>query len=68
MKLIDREWNPYLNKYQNMWLADDESSIVADFDTEGAEGSVIMVISTQATYMKNSVGKWQKCGTSEVVG
>lgn len=68
MKLIDREWNPYLNKYQNMWLADDESGIVADFDPEGAEGSAIMVISTQTTWMKNSQGKWQKCGTSEVVG
>ena len=68
MKLIDREWNPHLDKYQNLWLADDESGIVADFDTDSAEGSVIMVISTQATWMKNSQGKWQKCGTTEVVG
>lgn len=67
MKLIDREWNPYLNKYQNMWLADDESGISAGFDPEGAAGSVIMVISTQATWMKNSQGKWQKCGTTEVI-
>ena len=66
MKLIDREWNPHLNKYQHMWLADDESGIVADFDPDGAEGSVIMVISTQDTWMKNSQSKWQKCGTSEV--
>lgn len=68
MKLIDREWNPFLDKYQNMWLADDESSINPDFDSDGAEGSVIMVISTQATWMKNSTGKWQKCGTTEVIG
>lgn len=66
MKLIDRDWNPYLNKYQNMWLADDETGIAADFDRDGAEGSVIMVISTQATWMKNSKGKWQKCGSNEV--
>ena len=67
MKLIDRDWNPHLNKYQNMWLADDESGITADFDPDGAEGSVIMVISTKATWMKNSKCKWQKCGTSEVI-
>ena len=66
MKLIDRDWNPHLNKYQHMWLADDESAITADFDPDGAEGSVIMVISTQSTWMKNSKGKWQKCGSSEV--
>ena len=65
MKLIDREWNPHLDKYQNMWLADDESGITSDFDTDCAE---IMVISTQATWMKNSQGKWQKCGTTEVIG
>ena len=68
MKLIDREWNPFLDKYQNMWLADDESGIKPDFDPDGSEGSVIMVISTQSTWMKNSTGKWQKCGTTEVIG
>ena len=67
MKLIDRVWNAHLNKYENTWLADDESQIKPDFDTEGAEGSVIMVISTQSAYMKNCEGKWQKCGTTEVV-
>lgn len=67
MKLIDREWNAHLNKYQNTWLADDETGIVADFDTEGAEGSMIIVISTQSTYMKNCSGKWQKLGTTEVI-
>ena len=67
MKLINREWNAHLNKYQNMWLADDESAITSGFDADSAEGSVIIVISTQATWIKNSTGKWQKCGTSEVV-
>lgn len=67
MKLINREWNPYLGKYQNMWLADDESSLVADFDPEGAEGSVVIVIAADATYMKNTEGKWQICGGTEVI-
>ena len=67
MKLTDREWNAYLNKYQNMWLADDDSDIASDFDPDGAEGSMIFVISTQSTYMKNCSGKWQKCGTTEVI-
>lgn len=67
MKLIDREWNIHLNKYQNIWLADDESELSADFDPDGAEGSMIIVISTQANYMKNTNGKWQKLGTTEVI-
>ena len=67
MKLIDREWNAYLGKYQNMWLANDDSNITADFDPDSATGSIIFVISSQSTYMKNCSGKWQKCGTSEVI-
>ena len=67
MKLIGREWSACLGKYQNMWLADDETGITADFDADGAEGSSIFVISTEATYMKNTQGKWQKCGTTEVI-
>jgi hypothetical protein len=67
MKLIDREWNEFLNKYQNMWIADDPSEITAGFDSESATGSMIFVISNQATYMKNTSGKWQKCGTMEVI-
>ena len=67
MKLINREWNPFLGKYENTWLADDTSAITADFDKDGSEGSIIMVISTNDTYMKNCCGKWQKCGTTEVV-
>ena len=67
MKLVGSEWNPYLGLCQNMWIADDESSITADFDATSAVGSSIFVISTEATYMKNTVGKWQKCGTTEVI-
>lgn len=67
MKMIGSEWNPYLNQCQNMWIADDENSITADFDPASAVGSSIFVIATEATYMKNTVGKWQKCGTTEVI-
>ena len=67
MRLIDRDWNAYLGKYQNMWLADDDSAIPSDFDPDGAEGSTILVISIQSTYMKNCSGKWQKCGSTEVI-
>lgn len=67
MKLINRKWNTFVGKYENTWLADDETGITADFDAEGAEGSIILVISTEATYMKNTQGKWQKCGSTEVI-
>ena len=67
MKLINREWNAYLNKYKHTWLADDESQLTSDFDTEGAAGSTVLVISTNETFMKNCEGKWQKCGTTEVL-
>lgn len=67
MKLIDHEWNETLNKRTNTWLANDESQITAGFDPECAEGSVILVISTNATFIKNADGKWQKVGTTEVI-
>ena len=66
MKLIDINWNVLLCKAEHVWLADDESGITADFDPESAEGSAIIVISTASTWMKNTQGKWQKVGTSEV--
>lgn len=67
MKLIEREWNAILNAYTNVWLADDESGITAEFDHDSAIGSTIIVISTASTWMKNTSGKWQKCGTTEVI-
>ena len=67
MKLIGRKWNAYLSKYENTWLADDESGITADFDPDSAEGSIILVIATEATYMKNTQGKWQMSGSTEVI-
>jgi hypothetical protein len=67
MKLIDRKWNAFLEKYENTWLADQESSITANFDSECAEGSIILVIATGAVWMKNTQCKWQKCGSNEVI-
>lgn len=67
MKLIEREWNICMCRYTNVWLADNEDGITADFDPESAAGSTIIVISTASTWMKNSQGKWQKVGTTEVV-
>jgi hypothetical protein len=66
MKLIDCEWNKCTNKHIHTWLANDESGITADFDSECSEGSVIIVISTSSTWMKNAQGKWQKVGSMEV--
>lgn len=67
MELINREWTPYLDKYTNTWLADDETSLTADFDPDSACGSMILVISTGDVYIKNTQGKWQKSGTTEVI-
>lgn len=68
MKLIDETWSHVLHTFFRTWLADNESEVTAGFDPDSAEGSMILVISTNATYMKNTQGKWQKCGTTEVVG
>ena len=67
MKLLKCEWNCCLNKYEKMWLADNTDELSADFDPESAEGSIILVISTEESYMKNTSGKWQKFGTTEVI-
>lgn len=67
MKLIERDWNEYLGQYENTWLADNEDDIAADFDPEGAIGSMIIVIATENVFIKNTEGKWQKSGTNEVI-
>lgn len=67
MKLIKSKLNICLGKYEKTYLADTEDELTADFDPNCAEGSIILVISTEATYMKNTKGQWQKCGTTEVV-
>lgn len=67
MKLIDQKWNPHLSKYDRTWLADTAEELTADFDPNSASGSAVIVISTGDTYMKNTVDKWQKIGTTEVI-
>lgn len=67
MKLINQTWNAYQNKYDSTWLADSESDIPTNHDPDSAVGSIIMVIFPQVVYMKNTAGKWQKMGTTEVL-
>lgn len=66
-KLIGQEFNKCQDKVQNMWLSDTGSELTSDFDPDSAIGSTIIVISTHSVYMKNTVGKWQKCGSTEVL-
>lgn len=67
MKLIEQKWNPHMWQYEKTWLADTVEEITAGFDPDSACGSVILVISTGDSYMKNTEGKWQKVGTTEVI-
>ena len=67
MKLIEQNWNPHLSKYEKTWLANTDDNLTANFDPDCAEGSIIMVIGSGSTYMKNADGKWQKYGTTEVL-
>lgn len=67
MQMISNNWNCCMAKYEHTWIADDESTLTADFDPDGAVGSMILVISTGNTYIKNTKGKWQKAGTTEVL-
>ena len=66
MELIECNWLAVQDKYHNVWLADDESEITADFDPDSASGSMIIVIATKALFIKNSKGEWQRSGTGEV--
>ena len=67
MKLINREYNAHQDKYLNTWLADNATKITTDFHPASAIGSIIIVIETKDIYIKNTKGKWQKFGTTEVI-
>lgn len=67
MKLINHEYNAYQGKCTNTWLTNSAEAITADFDSESATGSMIIVISTKDVYIKNTEGQWQKYGTTEVI-
>ena len=67
IKLIQQEYSNPQREWMNSWLADTPEDLTPDFDPKGASGSSVVVISTKDVYIKNSQGKWQKVGTTEVV-
>lgn len=67
MKIIDREYNALQDKPTYTVLADTASEITADVYPECAVGSMIIVVGTKDIYIKNTEGKWQKYGTTEVI-
>ena len=67
MKLIEQKWNPHLSKYERTWIADTAEELTASHDPDSATGSAVLVIATGETWMKNTVDKWQKVGTTEVI-
>lgn len=68
MVLIDRKFNAYQDKYENTYLANDAADVaVSEVDENSATGSVIMVVGSGAVYIKNTEGKWQKSGSTEVL-
>lgn len=66
MRLFDKNWNPYMGRYEHVWLADSEDEITADCVEGAGEGDVILALDTGSTWVKNTEGKWQKVGTTEV--
>lgn len=67
VKLISREWNAHLEKYENTYLADSERDVTADCGEGCAEGSTILCVGNATAYIKNTQGKWQKLGSEEVI-
>ena len=67
MQMIGKKWNCCMAQYEHTWIADNENNLTADFDPDSAVGSVVLVISTNSAWMKNTQGKWQKMGTTEVL-
>ena len=67
MQLIESRWSYVQGKTENTWLADAESEITAGFDPESAIGSQIMVVGSGDLWIKNTAGKWQKSGSTEVI-
>ena len=67
MILIKQQWSDTQKAWINEWQSDDGSDITANFDPTGAVGSTIMVIADKTFYIKNSLGQWQRFGSTEVV-
>lgn len=68
MIVIEKRWNSLLQAHELTYLANTAADVViGDLDPNCAAGSVILVIETEDAYMKNTQGKWQKLGTTEVI-
>ena len=70
MKIRAREYVPAQDKADYTFLADSVADIPADMNErypDAAVGSTIIVIEIGAMIVKNTKGKWQKFGTSEVI-
>lgn len=68
MIVIEKRWNSLLQAHELTYLANTAADVVVkDLDPDCAAGSVILVIETEDAYMKNTQGKWQKLGTTEVI-
>jgi hypothetical protein len=67
MKIIEREYNPLQDKATYTVLADAASEVTANLYPECAIGSTILCVATKDIFIKNTEGKWQKFGTTEVI-
>ena len=64
---INTSYDMTNNAITRDWIADTPAGITAAFDEESSPGSTLLIISTKDLYVKNSQGKWQKAGTTEVL-
>lgn len=68
MVIIERAWNTAQCKWELTYLANTAADVVvSELDPDCAIGSSILVISSGAMYIKNTEGKWQKSGSTEVL-
>lgn len=68
MVIIDRKANAAQNAFELTYLANTPADVVvSELDPDCAIGSSILVISSGAMYIKNTEGKWQKSGSTEVL-
>lgn len=68
MIVIDKRWNTLLQAHEITYLANTAADVdVSELDQNCAAGSAILVIATESVWIKNTEGKWQKSGTTEVL-
>ena len=68
MVLIDSSWNFSVGAQEMTFIADTKNDIDLSLTTHCAVGSSILVIDSGACYMKNTAGKFQRVGSTEVLG